>query len=51
MGPGDPTYLLYRIQLLSDRVELLENILKLNNINPAIEMKKKRKELDKLYEN
>ena len=51
MKPGDSTYLLTRIKLLTNRVELLENILKINNIDPAIEQIKKRKELDKLYNN
>ena len=39
------------IQHLKNRVELLENILKINNIDPAIEQTKKSKELDKLYNN
>ena len=42
MKPGDSTYLLEENQLLRNRVELLKNILKINNINPAIEQIKKR---------
>ena len=51
MKPGDSTYLLTRIKLLRNRVELLANILKINNINPEVERFIKRKELDKLYNN
>ena len=48
MEPGNSKYLLEEMVLLRNRVELLQNILKINNINPAIEQIKKKKQLDKI---
>jgi len=42
--------LLDKIEYLQNRVELLENLLKLNNINIATETIKKRKQLDKMMD-
>tara|TARA_R110002020_G_C15806249_1_gene731655 strand:+ start:34 stop:189 length:156 start_codon:yes stop_codon:yes gene_type:complete len=47
---GNSEHLLDKIEYLQNRVELLENILKLNNIDSTTETIKKRKQLDKMMD-